>query len=62
MCPFGLLSQQVLRDDELLDFAGAVEDAECAHVAIQALDRGALHDAHATEHLQRLIDDFLRRL
>jgi hypothetical protein len=52
------LLQDVFRDDELLDLAGPVEDAEGAHVAIQPFDCRAVHHPHATEDLQRLAEQY----
>src|SRR5262245_50806108 len=49
-------SQQVARDDELLDLAGSVENAKGPGMAVQPLDDGAMQHAVATKELDGLVD------
>src|SRR5438105_10846779 len=53
------LLQELAGDDQLLDLAGALVDAEGAHLAVQALDGGAAHDALAAVDLHRPVHDAL---
>jgi hypothetical protein len=52
-----LLLQNASRDDQALDLAGAVENAEGAAMPKQALDGRAAHHAETAKDLQCLVDD-----
>src|SRR5262249_23253074 len=49
--------EQLARDDELLDLARPLVDAERPHLAVELLDLDAARDPEAAEELDRGIDD-----
>src|SRR5829696_7797120 len=51
------LLQQLAGNDELLDFGGALVDAQRAHVAIEAFDDCSTHQAGAAVNLNCAVDD-----
>src|SRR5258708_40034294 len=56
------LLQDLARDDELLDLAGALVDPQCAHLPVQPFDGGAPHHALAAVDLDGAIHHALRGL
>src|SRR3954465_8654315 len=52
--------QQLVGEDQLLDLAGALIDAERADLAIEALDRMPRDDAHAAEELHGIVNNAFR--
>src|ERR1043165_7294572 len=53
------LLQDVARDDQLLDFAGPLVDAQRAHFPVEALDGGAAHHALTAVDLDGPVHDAL---
>ena len=56
------LLQDVARDDQLLDLAGALVDAQRTHLPVQALDRRAAHHALSAMDLHGPVHHALTRL
>src|SRR4051812_33802382 len=51
--------QQLLGENQLLDLACTFVDAECADLAIETLDRAAMHDTHAAKELHGIVNHAL---
>src|SRR5687768_8429760 len=57
-----LPAQELARNDELLDLAGALVDAQGPHLAVELLDLDAAHHPEAAVELHRGVDDAEGRL